>query len=447
MKCRKHSQNYKRPWRPKSSFEYKLIMKYSKKVLLNGLTVIEVPSHDAESVVVDFFVKTGSRSELQKENGISHFLEHFLFKGSKKYPTALAISELVDSIGGEMNANTGKEHTQFYIKAASKHLPLIFEVLTDMLQNPVLDAVELEKEKGVIVEEINMYKDLPMYEIENVLEQTMWPKQALGRDIAGTKESVMKFTREMFLDYINRHYQAPNMILGVSGKYNQSTLDELIKKHWSKYPRKKFFGWERVTDRQNSARMRIQFKETEQAHLQLGFKGFAYGDKKNSAQSVLAAILGGGMSSRLFMEVREKRGLAYYVRASGGNYQDTGVFNIGAGVQIAKIYEALEVILGELKRAAKYPAEAKELLKVKEYLKGKSILALEDNQVRLDWFLEASAFRKKIETPDRVFKKIDAVTAADVQKAAKELFQSKKMTLAVIGPYKNEKKFKKIFKV
>lgn len=207
-------------------------MKFTKKILTNSLTVIEVPSQDAESVVVDFFVKTGSRSESLKENGISHFLEHFLFKGTKKYPSALAISSLIDSIGGEMNANTGKEHTQFYIKAANQHLPLIFEVLTDMIQTPLLDKEELEKEKGVIVEEINMYKDTPMYEIENVLEQTMWPKDALGRDIAGTKESVTKFTREMFADYIGHHYQTSNMLLGISGKYDKKKFDGLVKKYW-----------------------------------------------------------------------------------------------------------------------------------------------------------------------------------------------------------------------
>src|SRR6185295_15755121 len=176
-------------------------MKYSKRTLPNGLTILEVPSSDAESVVVDFFIKTGSRSETEKESGISHFLEHFLFKGTKKYPSALDISSLIDAIGGEMNANTGKEHTQYYIKAASKHLPLLFEVLTDMIQNPLLDEAELEKEKGVIVEEINMYKDAPMYEIDNILEQTMWAKDALGRDIAGTKETVMKFSKEMFANY------------------------------------------------------------------------------------------------------------------------------------------------------------------------------------------------------------------------------------------------------
>ncbi|HAG27672.1 TPA: insulinase family protein, partial [Patescibacteria group bacterium] len=169
-------------------------MKYYKRVLKNKLTIIEVPSTDAESVVVDFFVKTGSRSETAKENGISHFLEHFLFKGTKKYPSAMAITELVDGIGGEMNANTGKEHTQYFIKAHHSRLEMIFDILTDMIQNPLLDKPELEREKGVIVEEINMYKDSPRAVVSNLLEEIMWPKQALGRDIAGAPETVTKFT-------------------------------------------------------------------------------------------------------------------------------------------------------------------------------------------------------------------------------------------------------------
>jgi len=429
-------------------------MKYSKKVLSNGLTIIEVPSHDAESVVVDFFVKTGSRSESAKENGISHFLEHFLFKGTKKYPSAMAISEVVDAIGGEMNANTGKEHTQFYIKAASKHLPLIFEVLTDMVQNPLLDKEEMEREKGVIVEEINMYKDMPMAEIDNVLERTMWPNDALGRDIAGTKETVTSFTREMFANYIGRHYQTSNMILGVSGKYNSAELNRLIKKYWLSTTRGILVGhkdspcgWEKVHDKQSGLRLKLQFKQTEQAHLALGFKGFAYGDKRNSAVSVLASVLGGGMSSRLFTEVREKRGLGYYVRSSPGSYQDTGSFTVSAGVQVDKIYEAISVIISELKKIKNVPVAEKEILKAKEYIKGKSILALEDNQVRLDWFLERAAFLKNIETPEEIFKKIDAVTPSAIQKAARDLFQNKNLTLAVIGPYKSEIQFKKILKI
>lgn len=422
-------------------------MKFTKKILSNGLTVLEVPSSDANSVVVDFFVKTGSRSETEKENGISHFLEHFLFKGTKKYPSALAISSLIDSIGGEMNANTGKEHTQFYIKASSEHLELIFEVLTDMIQNPLFDPEELEREKGVIVEEINMYKDTPMYEIENVLEGEMWPKTELGRDIAGTKETVTKFTREMFLDYINRHYQTPNMILGVSGKYNQAKLNSLIQKHWAKYPKRKFHKWNKVQDGQTQPRIKLEFKETEQAHLSLGFKGFKYGDKRNVVQSVLSAVLGGGMSSRLFIEVRERRGLAYYVRASGSSYQDTGSFNVGSGVQVSKIEEAITVILSELKKIKDIQVPAEEIKKAKEYIKGKTILALEDNQVRLDWFLDRAAFHKKINTPEEAFKKIDAVTAKDIQKVANDLFKMSKMTLAIIGPYKDKDKFKKLLHV
>lgn len=422
-------------------------MKFNKRKLSNGLTIIEVPSSDAESVVVDFFVKTGSRSETEKESGISHFLEHFLFKGTKKYPSALAISSIVDAIGGEMNANTGKEHTQFYIKAASKHLELIFTLLSDMIQNPLLDSFELEKEKGVIVEEINMYKDTPMYEIENILENIMWPGEPLGRDIAGSKETVVKFTREMFADYINRHYQMPNMILGVSGKYDQKKLSALIKQYWVSYPKKKFYGWEKAKDKQAHPRLRVQFKETEQAHVSFGFKGLPYGDKRNAAQTVLSAVLSGGMSGRLFMEVREKRGLAYYVSASGSAYQDTGVFGVRAGVQVVKIEEAIKVILEELKKIKTTPVGADELKKAKEYLKGKTILALEDNQVRLDWFVEAEAFKPKILTPQEIFKIIDAVTATEIKKVAQDLFKEKNMSLAIIGPYKGEEKFKKMLHV
>ncbi len=422
-------------------------MKYSKHTLPNGLTIIEVPGDDAESVVVDFFVKTGSRSETAEENGISHFLEHFLFKGTEKYPSALAISSLIDSVGGEMNANTGKEHTQFFIKAASKHAGLIFEVLTDMIQRPLLDAQELEREKGVIVEEINMYKDNPMAEIENVLEGLMWPGDPLGRDIAGTKETVTRFTREMFQSYIRRHYQPSNIILGVSGKYNRKDLNALIRSAWAKAPKKPFHKWTRAKDGQNAPRLKVQYKDTEQAHLNFGFKSYPYGDRRNAAVSVLSAILGGGMSSRLFIEVRERRGLAYYVRAYPGSYQDTGVFSVSAGVQVGKIHEAVRVIMNELEKAKHGLVDEKELLKAKEYLKGRTTLALEDNQVRLDWFLERAAFYKTIETPAQVFKQIDAVTAKDLQKAARGLFRPEGMSLAVIGPYKDDSEFKKTLKI
>lgn len=413
-------------------------MKHYIKRLSNGLTVLEVPSHDAQSAVVDVFVKTGSRSETARENGISHFLEHFLFKGTKKYPSALAISTIIDSIGGVMNANTGKEHTQYFIKAESSRMPLIFEVLTDMIQAPLLDAEELEREKGVIVEEINMYKDTPMAEVENVLEEAMWPQTPLGRDIAGTASIVTKFTRGMFLDYINRHYQAPNMILGVSGKYNRAEFSKLVNKYWQRLPKKRFHSWDKVADSQSRARAALSFKKTEQAHLVLGAKGLPYGDERNYAQALIGTILGGGMSSRLFTEVRERRGLAYYVRAHGGNYQDTGMFGVSAGVKVDKIKQALAVIASELKKIRTEDVTPEELKKARDYIRGKTTLALEDNHARLDWFLEQAAFERKILQPAEFFEKLEKVTASQVKNLARELFNPSRLTLAVIGPYKKK---------
>lgn len=421
-------------------------MKYIKRVLKNGLTIIEVPSNDAESVVVDFFIKTGSRSETPKENGISHFLEHFLFKGTKKYPSAKTITELIDGIGGEMNANTGKEHTQYYIKAHHSRLQLIFEVLTDMLQNPLLDKEEMEREKGVIVEEINMYQDSPRMNVGTILEETMWYGEALGRDIAGTPATVTKFTRAMFESYIERHYQPKNMIIGISGKYDRSVLNKLINKYWVKVPSKSFHVWAKVKGAQKEPRTFLKPKKTEQAPFDLGFKGFSFNNPKNVPAAVLASILGGGMSSRLFTEIRERRGLAYYVRASNGNYQDTGVFDITAGARVNGIEEAIQVTIDELKKIKEELVSPEELTKAKEYIKGKTTLYLEDNQSRLDWFLEYTAFLRVTHTPAEVFKKIDAVTAQQVRAVARELFQPKNASLAVIGPYKSDKVFAKLMK-
>ncbi len=423
-------------------------MKYHKRVLKNKLTIIEVPSTDAESVVVDFFVKTGSRSETAKENGISHFLEHFLFKGTKKYPSAMAITELVDGIGGEMNANTGKEHTQYFIKAHHSRLEMIFEILTDMIQQPLLDKPELEREKGVIVEEINMYQDSPRSVVANLLEETMWPKQALGRDIAGTPETVTKFTQAMFRSYLERHYQTGNMIVGISGKYDRKKLNSLIKKYWEKIPAKKFNGWDKSKNHQTEPRVAVKFKDTQQAHFDLGFKSFGYDDKRGRIAAVLSSVLGGGMSSRLFTEIREKRGLAYYVRAGQSAYIDTGVFDISAGVQVAKLEEAVAVTLQELDKIKAGDISDKELVKAKEYLKGRTTIYLEDNQARLDWFLEQTAFKKEVKTPAQAFKEIDSVTKAEIVKIAKDLFVPEKLSFAVVGPYKKpmEAKINKIIR-
>lgn len=412
---------------------------YSKTILKNGLTILKVPIVGAKSVLVDIFVKTGSRHEETRINGISHFLEHLFFKGSKRYPTALDLSHALDAIGAEYNANTGKEHTQFYIKAADKHLSFIFELLSDMLQRPVFSGPEIEREKGVVIEEINMYEDTPMRHVEDMLEEIMWPGHPLGRNIAGSREVIKSLTRENILDYVGAFYKPNNMILAVTGSYNAGLLNRLVKKHWggkivpATSPPPK---WQKVKYSQRRPAYRIKSKKTEQYHFALGFRSYDHNHKYFIPQMVLATILGGGMSSRLFTEVRERRGLAYYIRAGATNYQDTGNFIIQAGVRLKAFREAMQTVMAELRKIKKHDLEKKELTKAKEYIKGTMTLSLEESESLLGWYLEQIAFRKKTLEPKKLFELVDKVTPAEIKKVARDIFQEKNLNLAVIGPAK-----------
>jgi predicted Zn-dependent peptidase len=420
---------------------------YTKKVLKNGLTVLAVPIKSAKSVLVDMFIKTGSRQETKNINGISHFLEHLFFKGSQKYPTAHALSHALDAIGAEYNANTGKEHTQFYIKAAKKHLRFIFEVLTDMLQHPVFAAEEIEREKGVIIEEINMYEDTPMRHVEDVLEEVMWPEQPLGRNIAGTKPVIQKITRQNILDYVGTFYQPQNMILAVVGAYDSAVLNQLVEKFWAAVARKKFPGWQRAKERQKNSMFKLEPKKTEQYHLAMGFRSYDHNHPDDIVQIVLATILGGGMSSRLFTEIRERKGWAYYVRATPSNYQDTGNFVIQAGVRQDALPQVVKTIVAELKKIKTVPVGSSELNKAKEYLKGTLTLALEESESLLGWYLDQVAFRKKTLEPEDAFRLIDKVTAGDVRRVARDIFRAGKLNLAVVGPEKYTQEIKKLLVV
>src|SRR3989344_5076293 len=361
---------------------------YKKQVLKNGLTVLKVPVRGARSVLVDVFIKVGSRQESPRINGISHFLEHLFFKGSAKYPTAQDLSHALDEIGAEYNANTGKEHTQYYIKAAKKHLPFIFDLLTDMLLHPVFDAKEIEREKGVIIEEINMYQDTPMRHVEDVLEEVMWPDQPLGRNIPGTKEVITKITRKNILDYVEGFYQHENMIFSVAGAYDEQELDILIHEFWNKLKNKPFPKWKKAVEKQTIPALTIESKKTEQMHVAVGFRS---------------------------------------------NYQDTGLFVIQAGVRQGSLNESIKVIMEQLKKIKNEPVPGRELKKAKEYIKGTLTLSLEDSESLLGWYLEQIAFRKRVLEPDQAFEEIDTVTAEDVARVARDIFQEKKLSLAVIG--------------
>lgn len=420
---------------------------YSKRILKNGLTILKVPVEGAKSVLVDIFVKTGSRQEEPRINGISHFLEHLFFKGSKKFPTAHELSHALDAIGAAYNANTGKEHTQFYIKAAKKHLRFIFETLSDMLQNPIFDPAEIEREKGVIIEEINMYEDTPMRHVEDLVEEIMWPRHPLGRNIAGTRKVIKKITRPDIVNYVQTFYQPQNMILAVAGAFEDRLIDGLVKAFWVDRPTKSFPKWKRAHIRQKQAILEIQPKKTEQYHLALGFRSYDHNHPNYIPQIVLATILGGGMSSRLFVEVRERQGWAYYVRASANNYQDTGNFLIQAGVRRDAIAPVIQTIMRELVKIKTTPVAARELSKAKEYLKGTLTLSLEDSESLLSWYLEQLAFRKKVFEPGEAFRAIDRVKPEQIRKIAADIFQKRKLNLAVIGPRKSPASLKIFLKI
>jgi len=424
-----------------------MLGRYQKKVYKNGLTLLTVPIETAQSIIMSVFVKAGSRYEEPRVNGISHFLEHLHFKGTKKFPTAKKLSEVVDSIGGEFNANTGKEHTQYFIRAASEHLPLIIDVLTDMLQNPLFDEKEIEREKGVIIEEINMYKDNPQIHIESLFEETMWPGSALGRDIAGTAEVIRAVNRKDILDYRKKWYQPSNMIIAVAGKFNEAELEQQLGKLWSGLPNTAVAKVAAASPKQDQPRLAVQNKQTEQAHMMVGFKGFDYNHKLNPQLMLLSTILGGGMSSRLFLQIRERRGLAYYVGASLNNYLDTGNFYVRAGLKVSSAPEALEVILAELVKLAQAGVSARELKKAKEYIKGKIVLGLEDPHGTLDWYLTHAAFTKKTETPKEAFAKLEKVTGEEIELLAGQLFRKETLVASVIGPFQDRSVFEKRMKL
>ncbi|TSA45703.1 insulinase family protein [bacterium] len=275
----------------------------------------------------------------------------------------------------------------------------------------------------------------------------MWPNQPLGRNIAGTAEVVRKITRKDIIDYVSTFYQPKNMIIAVSGAYSNTRLNALIKKYWSKIGAPKWPAWKKVEEKQRRPEMAIQNKKTEQYHIALAFRSHDYNHPDYVPQIVLASILGGGMSSRLFLEIRERKGWAYYVRSSAGNYQDTGAFVIQAGVRRDALAAVLKTLMAELKKIKKTLVSGKELAKVKEYLKGSMTLSLEDSDSLLSWYLDQVAFRRKILQPEAAFRLIDSVTAEKVRKVAQDIFQEKKMNLAIVGKAGNPAGIKKLLRV
>lgn len=419
-------------------------MQYTKHTLKNGLRVITVPMPNVSSATVMILVGVGSRYEEERANGITHFLEHMLFKGTKKRPSAHLLADVIDSIGGEWNAATGKESTVYYIKAGAASLEKVFDILCDMVANPLLDEREIEREKNVITAEISMYEDTPSRRVGDIFETLLYPSSSLGWDIAGTPETVRGIKRHDFDNLYSRFYYPRNMVVVVSGGTNEKEAVKLTNKYLGKLKNKKA---EKQKNNevfvQNEPQILLKTKKTNQAHIALGFRGNPRGHGDRWAEEVLSAVLGGGMSSRLFVSVRERRGLAYYIRSDVEHYHDNGYFEVNAGISPKKIIQAIKVILLEISKL-KTQISAQELEKGKEFVKGHLALSLEDTRNVAGFLGAFEILEQNVISPEEVASSIDKVTNADVARVAKEFFVPSRLNLAVIGPYKDSEKFKKV---
>jgi len=420
---------------------------YEKTKLPNGLTIVTQEIAGVESATVIVLVGAGSRYENKNNNGMAHFLEHIFFKGGEKYTSSEEVAKAIDEVGGEFNAFTGKEYAGYYVKVDATHIQKAYDVLSDMLLKPSFSADDLERERGVILQEYEMYQDMPVYQVGWDFENALFGDQPLGWDQIGRKEFIAKVTKTEMLDFRNQLYTPENCVIAVAGAVKHAEVLENIQKYFDFENIKKNLEWLKFDGKIKHQPIHIHAKKTEQAHLILGMRALDTFDKRKQVQAVLATILGGGMSSRMFLNVREKRGLCYSIHTSADTYFDTGTLSTYAGVPPQRFDEAVTAILEEYRRIAEETVEAKELAKVKEFLKGKLTLSLEDSENVAHSLGSQELLKKEIKTPAEIKAKIDAVTAEEVQTLARELFIPANVCLTVIGPFEGrEKDFSKLLK-
>ncbi len=408
-------------------------MNYDLTTLENGLKVVTVPMKERDSSGVAIWVRAGSRFETAKQAGVSHLLEHMLFKGTKKR-TARQIKEEVEGVGGMLNAFTGEESTCYFSKLLVPHFPRALEVLADMVRNATVEPRELSRERTVILEEIRMYRDLPSHYVHDILGELLFPDQALGRPVAGTVESVSGLTRSEILGYKKKFYKPSNIVVTVSGAVRHSQIVDMAAKYFTGGKDEAVPKFAKAEVKLSSPRSSFLEKASEQTHFVLGFHGLPRFHPDRYKLGILNIILGANMSSRLFEEVREKRGLAYEVKSGVSMYQDAGAVNISAGVEASKAPGAVSVILKELSKLRKTPVSAGELRRAKDYFMSQLYMALEDTLDHLLWAGERIIDGGELPDKMRIRDYVEAVTEADVQDMARSIFRNNRMRFALIGP-------------
>jgi predicted Zn-dependent peptidase len=413
---------------------------FEKTALGNGIRVVTAPFPQVGSVSCFVMLAAGSRYETPESQGIAHFAEHMFFKGTERRPTARTISTEIDAIGGEFNAFTGKELTGYYVRCGSETRDTALDVLADMLLHSRFDEEEISKEKGVILEEMNVYLDTPQRYVGNVYDRLLYADQPLGWDILGTRETIESATRQTFTSYLDTWYRPERMVVGIGGRIEDGLMERLEELLGGIEARPTGLA-PQVELPPETSPVLLHTKTSEQAHLILGVRGYPIGHPSRYALQLLAVVLGGGMSSRLFTEVRERRGLGYYVHAGHTAYVDTGTFYTSAGVDVARVDEAITTILAELRKIADEPVPADELEKARGYAKGRFVLRLESPQGTIQYGLRREVLEGEIEDPDELLARLDEVTVEDVQKVARDLFADKRLYLALVGPFDDPARF------
>lgn len=421
-------------------------MRFEKKVLKNGVRVIMAPMRDTDTVTVLVMTGTGSRYETRRENGIAHFLEHMFFKGTEKRPEKFTIAHELDAIGAEYNAFTGKEYTGYYAKVVSKYFSTALDVVSDIFLHSKLEQKEIDLERGAILQEINMFEDMPMRRVGELFERQLYGDTPLGWDIAGPKENIKRFRRSDFLRYMKRGYVSKNVIVGVAGKMDSGKAYREIEKSFSFLSEGKKPEYKRILDRQKYPLVSIQYKKTDQTHFVVGVRSFDRYHKDRYVLGVIATILGGGMSSRLFMEIREKRGLAYSVHTETEMYHDAGYLATQCGVEHSNMEESLSIILKEYVKISQEKISEEELNKAKEYIKGKMAMGLEGSFDVVEYLVSQEVTRDEIVLPEERIRRIDAISAEDILRVSREIFIQRGLNLTVIGPH-SESKRKKLEKM
>jgi predicted Zn-dependent peptidase len=420
---------------------------YQKTALDNGLRIVTSMMPHTRAVCVSMFIGAGSRYELPEQAGLSHFVEHLCFKGTGKRPTAKEISETIDCVGGVLNGGTDKELTVYWVKVARPHFSTALDLLVDMLRNSKFDPVEMENERKVIIEELKMSIDSPQSRVDTLIDEVVWPNQALGRDVAGTKETVSIFNREIMLDYLPRLYLPSNTVVSVTGDISHEEVVASVSKLMGDWPDGVSTSWFPAENTQESPRMRGETRKTEQVHFCLALRGLDNMHPDRFALDLLNVILGEGMSSRLFLELRERRGLAYDVHSHVSYYRDSGSLSVYAGVDPKKLESAIDAIIREIVRLRDEPVPEVELVKAKEMGKGRLMLRMEDTRSVAGWMGGQELLTNQILTLDEVIEKVNAVTTEDMRNLARKLFLTSKINFALVGPVRNTGRLEKLLKL